>query len=381
MPSQTSLSDMSDQLPILDAETPDRELPTEPSHIIADLNTKVSQTCHVLWDASSLLEITEEFADLCVQMRTSPRPDVLIALRQMQRVVQVVPFSAVLNDPTFLTLRSLLEIAVDTQSLPARLRCFAFGVSYLKSVAPAPLPETKGAGNGRQKKSERFSEAQSELLAYFLLEPRYPRTNEQIAEALWPDKDFVRAQQAFHTARHRLHEFAGEAVILVMKRGHYLLNPNLPIWFDVAEFEKLYTRAQSVCNPSSRIKMLEGAVDLYRGDFLEKNYKDWTGPVRTRLRTKYVCALLQVGQLYEKEDTAQAIACYEKILRQDPLNEDAYFHLIALHAARGDYIAAQRAWLLCLETCKQELGTEPSPTFVERVQPYLAEMRALPSAD
>lgn len=343
-------------------------------HLPPQTTTNGNHTSPVSSDASQALEISEEFADLCVQMRTTPRPDVLVALRQLQCVLQVLPFSVILDDPTFLTLRSLLEIAVDTEPVPARLRCFAFGMSYVQSLASSPSAATDGEGFERRKKAERFSEAQSELLCYFLLEPRRPRTNEQIAEALWPDKDFVRAQQAFHTARHRLHDFAGEEVILVMKRGHYLLNPNLPTWFDVAEFESLCIRAESVRNPLLCMKMLQSAVDLYRGDFLEKNYKDWSAPIRTRLCRKYIGAMLKLGQLCEKENSAQAIVCYDKILQTDPLNEDAYFHLIALHIARGDRIAAQRAWLLCWESFKQDLGTGPSSTFIEKVQPFLADM-------
>lgn len=359
---------------MLDSDGLGRDVTVEADHLLPETNTNGNHTSPLSLDASQALEITEEFADLCVQMRTNPRPDVLVALHQMQRVLQVLPFSVIFDDPTFLTLRSLLEIAVDIQPLPARLRCFAFGMSYLQSISSSRLPPTDLEESEGRKKPERFSEAQSELLCYFLLEPRHPRTNEQIAEALWPDKDFVRAQQAFHTARHRLHDFTGEEVILVMKRGHYLLNPNLPIWFDVAEFESLCTRAQSIRNPLLCIKMLQSAVDLYRGDFLEKNYKDWTAPIRTRLHMKYIGALLQLGQLCEKENAVQAIGCYDKILHTDPLNEDAYYHLIALHTARGDRIAAQRTWLLCWESFKQDLGSGPSSTFIEKVQPFLADM-------
>lgn len=371
---------MSDQVPIFDTEPITQDITPEPDQTFAEFQTHSSPDSLPLLCDSPRVEITEEFADLCVQMRTAPRLDVMVVLRQMQNVVNVLPFSLLLQDPTFLTLRSLLDIAVDTQPVTPRLRCFAFGMSYLQQANSSPHGETVVDDGTQRKKSERFSEAQSELLSYFLLEPRHPRTNEQIAEAIWPDKDPARAQQAFHTARHRLRNFAGEEVILVMKRGQFLLNPNLPIWFDVAEFENLYTRAQTVQNSSLCIKMLENAVDLYRGDFLEKNYKDWTGPIRTRLRTKYIGALLQLGGLYEAENVAQAITCYEKLLRADPLNEDAYIHLIALHAARGDNIAAQRIWLLCRENFKQDLGTEPGPTLYERVQPYLAEVRESHSA-
>ncbi len=369
---------MSDQSRNINAEKVSSS--PSPEHPFNEPSTNGNHTPLLPLGSSLPLEISEEFADLCVQMCTTPRPDVLIALRQLQRVLQVLPFSVILEDSTFLNLHSLLEIAVDTQPVPPRLRSFAFGVAFVQSVN-ASSSTSDNASLERLKKPERFSEAQSELLTYFLLEPRRPRTNEQIAEALWPAKDSVRAQQAFHTARHRLHDFAGEEVILIMKRGQYLLNPNLPIWFDVAEFETLCTRAQSALNPPLRTKLLECAVDLYRGDFLEKNYKDWTASIRTRLRMKYLAALLQLGQLYEKENAAQAIGCYEKLLRADPLNEDAYYHLIALHSARGDRIAAQRTWLLCWESFKQDLGAEPSPTFIERVQPYLAEIGSLTSAD
>lgn len=379
-PVTTRVESMPDQSRLFEPVQVTRNPTTAPDYSFIEPNTNGNDASPLPSDTSLPLEISEEFADLCVQMRTAARPDVLVALRQMQSLLEVLPFSVIWDDPTFLTLRSLLEIAIETQPIPARLRCFAFGVTYLQSVSSSPSSTTDSESREGQKKPERFSEAQSELLTYFLLEPRRPRTNEQIAEALWPAKDSLRAQQSFHTARQRLHQFAGEEVILIIKRGQYLLNPNLPIWFDVAEFETLCIRAQSARNPQLRVKMLENAVDLYRGDFLEKNYKDWSAPIRTRLRMKYLAALLQLGQSYEKENAAQAIDCYDKILRADPLSEDAYFHLIALHTARGDRIAAQRTWLLCWENFKQDLGIEPSSAFIERVQPYMAEMGSLISA-
>lgn len=362
---------MSDQRPIFDAEPITEAITAEADSLLTELNRDNLPTFLSLSD-SPRVEITSEFADLCVQMRTTPRPDVMVALRQMQNVLQVLPLALIVQDPTLLTLRSLLDIAVDAQPVPPRLRCFAFGMSYLQAVPSARPADADDSAPG--KKPERFSEALSELLSYFLLEPRHSHTNEQIADALWPGKEPARAQQAFHTARHRLHLFAGEEVILGIQRGHFRLNPQLPIWYDVAEFEHLVTRAPCVQNPSLRIKMLENAVDLYRGDFLEKNYKDWTGPVRAQLRTKYIGALLRLGEWYEPENAAQAILCYDKLLRADPLNEEAYVHLIALHAVRGDDIAAQRTWLLCRETFKQDMGTEPGPALVKRVQSYLAKV-------
>ncbi len=299
--------------------------------------------------------ISDEFVRLCLRLRGAPRSDLHIALEQMHTVLETLPIPILIQSSNCLTLRTLLQFALETQQETPRLRCNALGFLYLEL-------------QGENKIEQRTSEVQGELLTYFLMQPRRPWSDEQIFEALWGEKDFQRAQWSFHTARKRLHEFAGVEIIIKLKRGQYGLNPDFAIYFDVAEFENLITRAQTLPSATARVRFLENAVELYRGDFLEKNYNDWVVPVRSRLREKYIAALLQLGELTQVETPEQAIRWFEKVLQNDDLNEDAYLRLIQLYVQANNFISAQRIFVLCMDTFQREMGTTPSVAFMESVR-------------
>lgn len=300
-------------------------------------------------------------------MQSAPRDDVKIALRQMQTLLESLPLPVLIQQSNCLTIRTLLHFALDTQNQTPRLRCGALGYLNLQRHA------SKGM-------EERTSEVQGELLAFFLLQPSRPWTDEQIFDALWEGKDQQRAQWAFHSARKRLHDFAGEEVILKLKRGQYSLNPDVPIWFDVAEFESLVTRAYTIPDLATRVRLLERAVELYRGDFLEKNYKDWCLPMRTRLRQKYIGALLHLGELTQREIPEGALGWYEKALHADSLNEDAWLNLIKLQAQSDNLISAHRTLILCLDTFQREMESKPSETFLKAVHSLIGENALINSA-
>ncbi len=336
-----------------------RELEKEAEQLLANLEAHFNKPALSL-PSNVRNNLSDEFISLCLQARTAPRTDVLTVLQQMHTLVEMLPLPVLIQHPHGLTLRTLLQVAVEPQELAPRLRCQALGFLQL---------ERGESGT----KVLRAAEAQGELLTFFLLQPRRFWTDEQIFDALWTQKDLKRAQWSFHSARKRLREFAGEEVIVKLQRGQYGLNPHLPIWFDVAEFEKLITRSQQIADSTARSKLLENAVQLYRGDFLVKNYKDWLVPVRTRLREKYIGALLQLGDLTQGQSPQQAIAWYEKALDADDLNEETFLKVIGLYTRLNNRIAAQRTYVLCLDTFQRELHAAPSSAFLQKVQARLGD--------
>lgn len=332
------------------------DIEKDATDLLADIETAIQSSALFvpLSNVTSDL-LPDEFVSLCLQTQSAPHDDVKTVLRQMQSLVESLPLPVLIQTPNCLTIRTLLQFALDAPNLMPRLRCGALGFLYVE----------RHDNNGRD---ERTSEVQGELLSYFLLQPRRPWTDEQVFEALWSGKDQQHAQWAFHSARKRLHDFAGEEVILKLKRGQYSLNPDVPIWFDVAEFENLAARAYTIPNLTARIKLLERAVRLYRGDFLEKNYKDWCAPIRTRLREKYIAALLQLGELTERDTPERAVLWYEKAIQADDLNEDIWLKLIRLYTISSNLISAHRTFVLCLDTFQRETATQPSEAFLKAVR-------------
>lgn len=326
------------------------DIEKEAAQLLANLE-KDFATASLPAPSDTLNTVSDEFVGLCIQMRAAPRDDVNIVLEQMQVLLETLPLPVLVQHPNALTLRTLLQFALETRQEKPRLRCRALGFLQLERCDANDT-------------TARTSEAQGELLTFFALQPRRPWTDEQIYEALWQGKNPQRAQWSFHSARKRLHQFVGEEIVVMLKRGQYVLNPNFPIWFDVTEFESLLLRAGAIPNANARIKLLESAVQFYHGDFLEKNYKDWVVPVRTRLREKYIGALLQLGELNRLQAPEQAIVWYEKALLADDLNEEGYLKLIELQVQCNNPISAQRTLLLCQESFQREMGTTPSSEFM-----------------
>ncbi len=330
-----------------------QDIEQDANNLLANIEKALTAVAPFITTTENISDtISDEFVRLCLQMRGAPRGDLHIAFQQMQAVLETLPIPILIQSSNCLTLRTLLQVALEAKQETPRLRCSTLGLLCLEWHSE----------NGLDK---RTSEIQGELLTFFLMQPRRPWSDEQIFEALWGEKDFQRAQWSFHTARKRLHDFVGLEVISKLKRGQYVLNPDLAISFDVAEFESLITRAQTLPSTTARIRFFENAVELYRGDFLEKNYKDWVVPVRSRLREKYIAALLQLGELTQAETPEQAIGWYEKVLQSDDLNEDAYLRLIQLYVQANNVISAHRIFVLCIDTFQREMGTSPSVAFME----------------
>jgi DNA-binding SARP family transcriptional activator len=57
---------------------------------------------------------------------------------------------------------------------------------------------------------------------------------------------------------------------------------------------------------------------------------------------------------------AEGIAQAERLVRLDPLREEAYRQLIRLHDLRGDRPRAVRVYHVCSSVLERELGVDPS---------------------
>jgi DNA-binding SARP family transcriptional activator len=180
------------------------------------------------------------------------------------------------------------------------------------------------------------------LLAYLLLNRDAPQPRQRIAFLLWPDSTEAQARtnlrHLLHTLRRELPD--ADRLLEVTQRT---LQWRAPVWLDVAEYERALDEDR-----------LADAVATYGGDLLEGHYEDWVLEERERLRARYVDALERLAR--DLGDVSYA----ERLVREDPLREDAHRLLIGLHDARGDRARALRAYHVCAATLERELGIEPS---------------------
>ena len=239
-------------------------------------------------------------------------------------------------------------------------------VSVGSSVATKPDIEAHALGETRVLVDYRpISEAEwrsnrAKELFFYMLCCGTGRTKEIITAALWPDLSPAKASSNFHINLYRARRaiFPG---VFTLEHGQYKLNPDLNIWFDVAEFERLLSQAESLPHSSkARVANLERATELYRGPFMEAFYSEWTEIRRHELEDKYLKALSLLANFNgDRGKHDKAIALLEKLIAIDPYHDEVYCQVIEWHLAEGDKVSALRTYKRYLDTVASEMGFDP----------------------
>jgi predicted ATPase/DNA-binding SARP family transcriptional activator len=134
---------------------------------------------------------------------------------------------------------------------------------------------------------------------------------------------------------------------------------------DAARFEQLVRRAASLDDPSARLRLLDGALDLWRGTPLDEFDGDWARAERIRLEAlrlqaveQHVEARLELG--YHRDMLGEL----ESFVAAQPLDERLWRHLIVAYYRSGRQADALRAYQRVRGTLADELGIEPGPELV-----------------
>ncbi len=198
-----------------------------------------------------------------------------------------------------------------------------------------------------------------ELFFYLLFNA--PVGRGEIGLAFWPERSPSRVTSAFHAALSQARR-AVRCFFVVFRDEKYRWNPEVPYWCDVLEFECLLDRAEEMPADDPRaIPLLEQALDLYRGDFLEDVDRAWCFLRREELARRRMQALLRLGRLYLGQGQPDlARRTFLQALRVDNYNEEAYRGLMRSLALGGDRVAALRTYHRCHRLLRRELGIEPS---------------------
>ena len=196
------------------------------------------------------------------------------------------------------------------------------------------------------------------LLGYLVMHAGRTHRRETLAELFWPDRPATSARRSLHTAlwqiRHALKQGGLDPDEFLTGNGTFVEWPlNDAIQIDVVDFEAAVILSSTAA--------LQRAVDLYEGPFLEGLYDNWCIEERYRLEELYLQALGSLATAYRSEGNfAVALEQTRRLLKIDPLCEDA--HRVAMETL---YQLHQRAAALqqyetCARLLKRELNAEPS---------------------
>jgi len=209
-----------------------------------------------------------------------------------------------------------------------------------------------------------------ELFFYLMLHRHQLHSREAMAALLWPECSTVKSRknlrQALWQLQTALASFTrnGKYAFLTIDAESIHMNGDKAMSVDVSIFERSY---QEVCGVAGKAldinqaKILERAVDLYRGDLLEGCYEDWCLVERERLQNWYLIMLEKLICYSRKEhEYTRAVEYGEKILRLDRAHERTYRQLMRTFYESGNRTAALRQYDRCKVALEEELGVAPS---------------------
>jgi LuxR family maltose regulon positive regulatory protein len=149
---------------------------------------------------------------------------------------------------------------------------------------------------------------------------------------------------------------------VLFDEGIYRFNREGDYWFDVEAFEELVDQAEQAIDRERETAILEDALTLYRGDYLEGVYDEWCALERERLRGQCLVALDKLAGLYaDRRELQRAIELYQQLLGREPYHESTHRELMRCYYRLGDRAAAIRQYQSCAELLREDLGLSPAP--------------------
>ncbi|WGS03018.1 hypothetical protein MTX26_36175 (plasmid) [Bradyrhizobium sp. ISRA443] len=195
------------------------------------------------------------------------------------------------------------------------------------------------------------------LLAYLTMHRDQAIPRETLALLFWQDSGGERARRSLRECVMDIRTAFGQAAnVLVTTSQAIAMSADVDI--DVQRFERLAR--------SNGRDDLEAAFALYRDEFLfgldiaSESFSEWLSFERQRmssLASDLGCRLAMALRQADRLEAASEAA--ERVVRIDPLREDAHRLLMKLFSAAGNRSAALRQYASCREILKRELGVAP----------------------
>ncbi len=190
------------------------------------------------------------------------------------------------------------------------------------------------------------------LLAYLVLHRDRPQPRERLAEMFWGDRPERKARRSLATALWHIRRCLPDETLILSDSHTVQFNPQADLRLDVEVFEG--------CAIRDDVRSLRSAVEHYRGEFLAGFYDDWVISERYRLEALFFEALARLMVGHEaRGDHQAALAAALRLLRRDPLREDAHRMAMRSYARLGRRSEALEQYERCRDVVLQELGAEP----------------------
>jgi predicted ATPase/DNA-binding SARP family transcriptional activator len=243
----------------------------------------------------------------------------------------------------------------------AELAITLFGPPSVSSVDGLVRPELPGA----------FT-----LLAYLVVGHERVHPRAAVAGALWPDDDDDAARGKLRRHLHALTRALPAAKVpwIVGTGATLRWNPDARWRCDAVELDRALVAARG----------LSGALDLYAGDFLAGDEREWSVAQRERYR---ICAaetaIALARDAAEHGDQREALRLAQRAFAWEPDSDAIARTLIELLGAAGDRAGADAVYARFAERMRREYDAPPhaaTVSAIERVRlAAVPAMRKLPA--
>lgn len=198
-------------------------------------------------------------------------------------------------------------------------------------------------------------------MLFYIIESRSGRSQDELMSIFWPNSTLRRAKSAMQTTLSRIRKVLGSSTV-VLDGDRYFVVRGSGIRFDVDDFHRLVAQAESHDSPSLTIEILQAALRLVRGEYMDGSNADWVIEVRRKYdrlitRTLKTLADSQIKSLYWED----AIISLHQVIDREPSMESAYRRLMRAYVANGDRASALVVYSRLVDTLRQDLNVEPDP--------------------
>ncbi len=215
------------------------------------------------------------------------------------------------------------------------------------------------------------------LLAYLVVETNQTHRREKLVNLLWPDYTETSARanlrRALSDLRQAIGDHQAKPPYLHVSRETIQFNTHSDAWVDVLTFNALIENKpplelQLSPKHSDTIEMMEDAVGIYRGPFLEgfsipdsSAFDEWSLITRERFHRKALQTLHRLAEAYQDAgEYKRALPYAWRQVEMDPWQESGHRQVMQLLALSGQRGAALAQYESCRLLLQNELGTSPS---------------------
>lgn len=194
---------------------------------------------------------------------------------------------------------------------------------------------------------------------------------EALFDVLWADEDCQNPGKALQNLVYRLRMLLSRSVgdkkggdYIIFSQGCYGWNTDMPYWLDIETFENNSKQAarMRMYDPEAAVGLLEGAISLYKGDFLpECPYVRWVVPLRSQYQRIYADCIHGLIDMYRMDGAhAHVVEICEQALSHNPYDEALHASLIDALIVQGKIPQAQAHYEAISAQLYRDLGVKPS---------------------